>query len=135
MGTKSIKVTKIDHINMRVNNLADSIEFYRKNFGFEIKEDHSTESEEPWAIIGLPEIAYLCMYEHTDKEITSNFLTINHFGFVIENFGKALDKLHNNGVEVLYGGYVQWPMSRSIYIRDPNGYEIELAEKVGGNLH
>jgi lactoylglutathione lyase len=33
-----------------------------------------------------------------------------------------------------YGGSVQWPKSRSVYISDPNGYEIELAEIWGGGL-
>jgi len=134
MANNSLKVKKIDHINMRVKNIVDSIEFYRKNFGFEIKEDHSTDKKDPWIIIGLAGTAYLCMYEHPDMEIITNALTINHFGLVIENFEEALEKLHANGVEVLYGGHVQWPKSRSIYIKDPNGYEIELAEKTGGDL-
>jgi len=134
MNNGKLKVSQIDHINMHVRNLAESIDFYTDIFGFEIKEDHSDEPEEPWAIIGLPGIAYLCMYEHPDREISSTALSINHFGFSISNFKEAFDLLCANGVEVLYGGYVQWPASRSIYIRDPSGHEIELAEKTGGGL-
>jgi hypothetical protein len=29
---------------------------------------------------------------------------------------------------------VAWQKSRSIYIKDPNGYEIELSEVWGGGL-
>lgn len=129
-----VSIKRIDHINMRVKKLAESIEFYRQNFGFEVKEDRAND-DEPWVIIGLPRIAYLCLYEHTDKQIQEDALKINHFGLVLEDFDKALDALKANGVEIMYGHPVQWPKSRSIYIRDPSGYEIELAEKVGGGLN
>jgi catechol 2,3-dioxygenase-like lactoylglutathione lyase family enzyme len=132
--TVMIGVKRIDHINMRVKNLAESIEFYRKNFGFELKEDRRDEAE-PWVIIGVPGVAYLCMYEHPEKTKPDDALTINHFGLVLQDFDKALEMLRANGVEILYGQAVQWPQSRSIYIKDPNGYEIELAEKVGGGLN
>ena len=40
-----IGIERIDHINMRVTNLAESIRFYRNNFGFEIKEDRRDDDE------------------------------------------------------------------------------------------
>lgn len=129
-----IGITRIDHINMRVNNLAESIEFYRKNFGFEMKEDE-TKSSEPWAIVGLPGVAYLCMYEHPGKSKPTDGLTINHFGLALSDFDAAVKELKKNGVKILYGGPVQWPNSRSLYIKDPSGHEIELAEVVGGGLN
>ena len=129
-----IRVRQIDHINMRVRNLAESIEFYQRLFSFEMKEDHRGDAKEPWAIIGLAGVAYLCMYEHSKRRIEPEALKINHFGLVVEDIEKTLEQLRSQGVEVLYDGLVDWPRSRSIYIRDPNGYEIELAEKVGGGL-
>lgn len=129
-----IGISRIDHINMRVKSLTQSITFYRTNFGFQMKEDQRTD-EEPWVIIGLPGIAYLCMYEHPDKEKTDTALTISHFGFAIEDFDRAVESLEAGGVTILYGGAVDWPHSRSIYIKDPSGHEIELCEKVGGGLN
>ncbi len=78
-----IRIERIDHINMRVNNLADSIEFYRKNFGFEMKEDQ-TGADEPWAIIGLAGVAYLCMYEHPGKSKPEEGLTISVNGVQLD---------------------------------------------------
>jgi len=118
---------------MRVKDLSESIEFYRKNFGFTVKEDQSN-SEEPWVIIGLPGVAYLCLYEHPAKQKPEGALTINHFGFVVPDFDNTLETLKARGVEILYGGPVEWSHSRSIYIKDPSGHEIELSEKVGGGL-
>lgn len=128
-----IGIKGIDHINMRVKNLNASIEFYTKLFGFEMKEDQR-KAHEPWAIVGLANIAYLCLYEHPGKEVPFEGLTINHFGLVLSDFDDAIKKLNDNGVQILYGGPVDWPKSRSIYIKDPSGHEIELAEKVGGGL-
>lgn len=128
-----IGIKQIDHINMRVKDLNESIDFYSRLFGFEMKEDRRKEHE-PWAIIGLSNVAYLCLYEHPGKEIPREGLTINHFGLVLTDFDEALAKLEEHGVPILYGGPVDWPKSRSIYIKDPNGHEIELAEYVGGRL-
>lgn len=135
MTSGPIRVRCIDHINMRVNNLAESIAFYGDVFGFEVKEDHSELAEEPWVILGQKDVVYLCLYEHPDKEQARDALRINHFGLALENFDAAVERLDQLGVEVLYGGAVDWPRSRSLYIRDPSGHEIELAEKVGGDLH
>lgn len=129
-----IGISRIDHINMRVTSLARSIIFYRTNFGFQMKEDHRTD-EEPWVVIGLPKVAYLCLYEHPDKEKTDAALTIRHFGFAISEFDGAIETLGANEVTVLYGGPVSWPHSRSIYIEDPSGHVIELSEKIGGGLN
>ena len=38
------------------------------------------------------------------------------------------------GVNILYGGAVDWGRSNSVYITDPSGWEIELTEQFGGGL-
>lgn len=130
----SIAVERIDHINMRVTDISESIAFYQENFGFEMKEDRR-DDDEPWAIIGLKGVAYLCLYEHPGKTRPDDALTINHFGLALKDFDNAEAALRRNRVKILYGGPVQWPNSRSLYIKDPSGHEIELAEKVGGGLN
>jgi len=128
-----IEISQIDHINMNVNNLSESIEFYRANFGFKVMEDQS-EDDEPWAIIGIPDTAYLCLYECPGRKKPGDGMTINHFGLVLKDFEQTLRTLETRGIEILYGGPLQWPRSRSIYIVDPSGHEIELVEKIGGGL-
>ena len=56
---------------------------------------------------------------------------IAHFGFNITNFDEIISNCEKHGVEILYGGHVQFEKSRSVYIKDPNGYEIELSEVNG----
>ena len=123
--------TSIDHVNMKVKNLKDSVEFYRNLFGFEIKQmENPNKADVPSMIIGNDAIK-LCMYEVPDMSPEGG---IAHFGFNIENFDKVIEKCKEYNVQILYGGVVDWESSKSVYIVDPSGYEVELGEITGGGL-
>ena len=123
--------TSIDHVNMKVKNLKDSVEFYKNLFGFEIKqEENPNKADVPSMIIGNDSIK-LCMYEIPDMSPEGG---IAHFGFNIENFDKVIERCKENNVQILYGGVVDWESSKSVYIVDPSGYEVELGEITGGGL-
>jgi len=123
--------TSIDHINMKVKNLAESVQFYRNLFSFEIKqEENPNKVDAPSKIIGNNSIK-LCLYEVPDMSPEGG---IAHFGFHIANFDEVIAKCQDLGVQVLYGGEVDWEKSKSVYIVDPSGYEIELSEISGVGL-
>jgi len=127
----NLKATSIDHVNMKVKDLEKSVEFYKNLFGFEIKqEENPNKIDAPSKIIGNDTIK-LCMYEIHDMSPEGG---IAHFGFNIANFNEIIQKCKELGVEVLYGGIVDWDKSKSVYIVDPSGYEIELGEISGGGL-
>jgi catechol 2,3-dioxygenase-like lactoylglutathione lyase family enzyme len=86
-------------------------------------------------ILGLPGAVYLCLYQHPHKVMNDDHLRISHFGLVVEDLAAAQAELLKNRVKILYGGPVKWPRSHSIYIQDPNGYEIELTDQFGGGLN
>lgn len=127
-----LKATSMDHVNMNVKNLEETIKFYQDLFGFEIRKDDNSPNkmDAPSKIIGNDSIK-LCLYE--DHQVIPEG-GIAHFGFHIENFDKILDKCKELNVEVLYGGTVEFEKSRSVYIKDPTGYDIELSEISGGGL-
>jgi len=127
----NLKATSIDHVNMKVKDLEKSVEFYKNLFGFEIKqEENPNKIDAPSKIIGNDSIK-LCMYEIPDMSPEGG---IAHFGFNIANFNEVIEKCKDLGVQVLYGGIVDWDKSKSVYIVDPSGYEIELGEIPGGGL-
>ena len=130
--TEYLKATSMDHVNMNVKNLDESITFYKNLFGFEIrKEDNSPNKlDVPSKIIGNDSIK-LCLYENPQMSPEGG---IAHFGFHVENFGQIMQKCRELNVEVLYGGPVEFEKSRSVYIKDPSGYDIELSEISGGGL-
>ena len=125
--SKILKVSSIDHINMSVKNLAQSVEFYKNLFGFEIKKE---QPEEKSKIIGNDNVK-LCLYEDSEMKPEG---AIAHFGFHVENFDEIIKTCESLGVKIYYDGPVQFEKSRSIYISDPNGYDIELSEVFGGGL-
>ena len=122
-----LKTISIDHINMSVRNLKESLDFYKKLFGFAVKKEQQKDNSK---IIGNDNIK-LCLYENPNLEKGNG---INHFGFYTENFDKIIETCKSLGVRVLYGGEVNWGKSKSIYVEDPNGYVIELSNKQGGGL-
>jgi len=128
-----IELTRIDHMNMTVKNLKASQDFYGSLFGFELKESGVGSKGQPWAILGVPDRAYLCLYEVGNAERLDQDIQINHFGFNVEDFDSLEARLRDAGID--YGRVYQQGKSRSIYITDPNGYEIELSEHLGGGLH
>ena len=127
----NLNATSIDHVNMKVRNLEESIKFYKDLFGFEIKqEENPNKIDVPSKIIGNESIK-LCMYEIPEMSPEGG---IAHFGFNIENFDDVISKCKELGVQILYGGPIVWEKSKSVYIVDPSGYELELSQIPGGGL-
>ncbi len=126
----------IDHLNIKVKDLKESIEFYQKVFGFEVKEEGvSPMSGLKFSIIGLSGKAMLAIYE--DPNINPDKSSLAHIGFNID-FNEDMESyLKENGVKINYYGdnaVINYPNSKSIYIEDPSGYEIELSSNFGGDL-
>ena len=122
----TLKATAIDHVNLTVKNLAESVSFFKQLFGFELIKDQPDQASQ---IIGNDSIK-LCLYEDPELDIGAG---INHYGFHVENFAAVVKTCRALGVSMPYGT-VDWGRSKSVYIIDPSGYEIELSEVPGGGL-
>ena len=125
----SLSITGIDHLNLDVKNLDQTVEFYSKLFGFTVLKEQPEENSK---IIGNEHVK-LCLYQKDEFDhFTKN--GFNHFGLHVKNFEDVMQKCNKLGIEIFYGGPIEWEKSISIYIKDPNGYEIELAKIFGGGL-
>ena len=126
---KHLITNGIDHINLMVINLEQTTNFWKELLGFETLEELP---EENGRIIGNKK-ALLALYEIKGmKKYKKN--GFSHVSFQIKNFSFIETKIKEMGLEMKYNKVFQWKNSRSIYIEDPNGYEIELTEKWGGEL-
>jgi catechol 2,3-dioxygenase-like lactoylglutathione lyase family enzyme len=136
-----LSISGIDHINMCVTNLERSVAYYGDVFGFEVKEDHRELKKYPWVTLGIPNVAYLILYE-TDEAKESRDMRIVHFGFALqpgEKIDDVVARILAAGVETLKnedGGpmIARYPQSSSIYLRDPDGYALDVSIKFGGGL-
>jgi lactoylglutathione lyase len=124
-----ITINGIDHLNISVSNINESLNFYQKVFGFKVYEQGESHGE-PYFIIGEKEALYLCLYQSKKRPGGP----INHIGINVQNFNSIEERLRLADIPILYGGIVEYPLSHSIYIQDPDGNEIELSEIFGGGL-
>jgi lactoylglutathione lyase len=124
----------IDHINLNVNNLQESISWYQKVFGFEVKEQGVSSNGNDYAIIGKSGRGFLCLYPVSEGFPAPR---LNHLGFAIDNFDDFVEFVKAEDIDVAiysFGMVVEYPNSKSVYIKDPNGIEIEVSSRFGGGL-
>ncbi len=117
-------VRQLDHLNLDVRSLEASTDFYRNLFGFEVVESgHSMDSD--FRIIRAGD-AMLCLYE---RGVTPGG-GLNHFALRVEQAEALVARAREHGVELLWGGEegVSWDHSQAWYVRDPDGYVVEIAQ-------
>jgi len=126
-------VKHLDHLNLSVRSLDETLDWYGRIFGFVRREGGRCEDGTPWAILQAGE-ALLCVYEHPERMMADSDVLaarrlhgLNHFGLRITDREAWERTVEREGVEVEYGGPVRWPRSTAWYVVDPTGYEIEVA--------
>ena len=64
-----------------------------------------------------------CSFERGRRKLHG----VAHIGLRILDANEWLATAKRENLEINYGGVVEWPRSRSWYVTDPTGYEIEVA--------
>ncbi len=122
---------KLDHINLTVQDIKESITWYQKVFGFNLVESGIGSRGQPWAIVAADD-SMIVMSQDKDrgkasKHQEANFHKIYHFGIRVSDANTWETKVKENGLRLNYGGVINYPFSRSWYIYDPSGHEIEVS--------
>lgn len=122
---------KLDHINLTVSDLKESVAWYEKIFGFKLVERGISWRNIPWAIVAMND-SMICMSEfRTRRSAASNeengFHQIYHFGIRVSDHEEWVEKVKAYNLKLYYGGVVEYPRSKSWYVHDPDGHEIEVS--------
>lgn len=122
---------KLDHINLTVNNIEETIEWYAKVFDLKLLENGINNENNRWAIIGRND-SMICMTEQKNRlspsiEEIEQYHQINHFGFRVPDRKTWEDKINKHKLKLYYGGINEYPNSCSWYVKDPTGYTIEVS--------
>ena len=128
---------KYAHVCYRINEIDRSIEFYCGALGFKELKRYPIR-DEAVNIYVAPEGS-----ENTPLELTFNFgrtedydigTGYGHIAYHVEDLDVTLERLAAIGVQPEKPPYsIREGGSRLCFVRDPDGYRIELIEKVAGD--
>lgn len=124
---------KFLHTMVRVKDIEKSLAFYTDVLNMKI--DHKKRLEDCWLYF-LTDEENTCQIELTYNdetpeggyELGSGF---GHFAFSVDSLDEFTDKINKLGYSYLYPPFdLNGKGSKIAFINDPDGYEIELIEKV-----
>ncbi len=124
---------KFLHTMIRVKDIEASMKFYTEVLN--MKFDHKKRLDDCWLYF-LTDEENTCQIELTvNDETPANGYEIGsgfgHFAFSVESLDKFTEKINQLGYEYLYAPFdLNGKGSKIAFIKDPDGYEIELIEKV-----
>jgi len=125
---------RILHSMIRVNDLAESINFYKNLFGMKVlRQKDYPKGKFSLAFMGYGDEKTNTVIELTHNWGTNNYNHGNAFGHIaieVNDVYKACEEIKNKGGNVVREA---GPMMKSklllAFIEDPNGYKIELIQK------
>ena len=124
---------KFLHTMVRVKDIEKSLAFYTDVLNMQL--DHKKRLEDCWLYF-LTDEENTCQIELTYNdetpeggyELGSGF---GHFAFSVDSLDEFTDKINKLGYSYLYPPFdLNGKGSKIAFINDPDGYEIELIEKV-----
>ena len=124
---------KFLHTMIRVRDIEKSLKFYTELLDMEL--EHQKRLED-CTLYFLNDKEKTCQIEltyndETPKEGYNIGTGFGHFAFAVESFDKFTEKLEKLGYTYLYEPFdLNGKGSKIAFIQDPDGYEIELIEKV-----
>jgi catechol 2,3-dioxygenase-like lactoylglutathione lyase family enzyme len=144
-----MRINKIDHVSINVNNLSEAKAFFL-DLGLEVQAEWELGGEQLDRIVGLKDVKTACVglgmpdgqawielvkfYTPSDeKDIQqpfANTLGIRHICFAVEDIEAIVAKLKERNTEI-FSEIQQFEESYKLcYVRGPEGIILELAEKI-----
>ncbi|WP_339194665.1 VOC family protein [Solibacillus sp. FSL R5-0449] len=139
-----MKIHKIDHVGIIVNNLAEVKEFFN-DFGLEVLGEGEVDGKWAERITGLAEvkatIVLLGMSDgqanlelvkfHTDLELSNiQQSPKTHIAFAVEDIETVVAKLKKKGAEIISEIQNYNNVYKLCFVQGPEGIILELAEKM-----
>jgi|SRR3990172_12249404 len=128
-----MKIKKLLHTRMRVNDIEMTIRFYRDILGLAVVERKKSPRGSELAFLSVPnsdELIELCAYPASGKVEVQEDLV--HLAFEVEDLDKMMAYLKEKGIPITDGPTVTSSGNRFCFIDAPDKYEIELIERPKG---
>ena len=124
---------KLLHTMVRVKDIDASLRFYTELLNMKLEKKKRLDDCELYFLNDEEgttqlELTYNDETPENGYDLGSGF---GHFAFSVKSLEKIKKKLHNLGYEYLYEPFdLTGKGTKIAFIKDPDGYEIELIEKV-----
>lgn len=128
-----MQVRKLLHTRMRVSDIDETIHFYTKVLGLDVVERKTSPRGSHLAFLAVPnsdELIELCSFPPSGPVKVQEDLV--HLAFEVTNLDDTIRALQANNVKITDGPTTTSSGSRFIFIDAPDGYEVELIERLPG---
>ena len=124
---------RLEHINMVVRDMADTLRFYQNAFPHWVVRTQGQSnwygSIRKWLHFG-DDYNYLTFNdggENAPRELRSNDMGVAHLGFEVKNLQALHSRMEAAGYQPSHRG-AEHPHRQNLYYIDPNGFEVEFVE-------
>ncbi|MBM7609168.1 catechol 2,3-dioxygenase-like lactoylglutathione lyase family enzyme [Lysinibacillus composti] len=138
-----MKIHKIDHVGIIVNDLSAAKEFFI-DFGLDVLGEAEVDGKWAERIIGLTNVkstivmlgmpdgqaALELVKFHTPSDIGIQQSFANHIAFAVEDIESIVAKLKKKGTEVFFDIQNYGNAYKLCFVHGPEGIVLELAEKI-----
>ena len=118
-------LVKLNWITLRVSNLEASLDFYHNKLGLPIQRRFESRGRQI-AMLGMENETQLEMIEGSES-ILKREAGVS-IGYEVNSLEEAMDRLAVLNIPIIRGPIQPNPHLRFIYIADPDGFEVQLAE-------
>ncbi|HET6466084.1 MAG TPA: VOC family protein [Nitrospiria bacterium] len=123
-------IKKLLHTRMRVNDMEETLRFYRDILGLEVAERHRSPRGSELAFLKTPnsdELIEICSFPASGRVQVQEDLV--HLAFEVDDLDQIIAHLKEKGISITDGPTVTSSGNRFCFIDAPDRYEIELIEK------
>ena len=128
-----MQIKKLLHTRMRVSDMEQTLKFYRDVLGLEVVEQKVSPRGSHLAFLAVPnseELIELCSFPGSGNVQVQEDLV--HLAFEVPDLDDTIQELQTKGIPITDGPTQTSSGSRFIFIDAPDGYEIELIQRLPG---
>ena len=128
-----MKIKKLLHTRMRVSDMEQTLKFYRDVLGLEVVEQKVSPRGSHLVFLAVPnseELIELCSFPGSGNVQVQEDLV--HVAFEVADLDDTIQELQTKGIPITDGPTQTSSGSRFIFIDAPDGYEIELIQRLPG---
>jgi catechol 2,3-dioxygenase-like lactoylglutathione lyase family enzyme len=121
----------IEHVSIRCRDMEGSIDFYRRMFDARVILRRNLPDSKKIVFLHIGDTMLELMYMGSAKEPVDSreHYGIHHVGIKTDDFESAYRDLKAKGADFLGEPFEPTPGIRLVFLRDPNGTVIELAQR------